>query len=592
MKLSATHELTLADCRLLSSLPVLLEAGEGPKWDFDYANYKQDPHPSILVLGAYQHPNTGNNLVGGINLNYLNQQQRNDLARVLPKLMQQSNLYQRYHQGKKLLPGVFDNYYRTYNAAHIRGVTAGVMHPRYGMLQASKDFFKKKIGGLFKSKAQRAKDLEPKFPSDLSGMKDALDQAVNQLGLEVAKGEEEPDTPEMQAALANFQKYKADKARSMNDIEAEEDEPFLQADQNYQMQQLATGQATPAQVRMPHPQQSLVPNPSLAAPAAQQSYPQPQPAPPPTPQEMGQEIDQERQENQQELMDPNNAIDLDGDGVPDEDNRLQESIVYYCPVAKRYLMESVGQVIREWEEEGTNPNATAYKPIPPAEEEDEEWWGAYTNPDFNWKSRQSIPFIYTAAGEMLYGQPGTPHFQMFQDQPELLQKFIHLVPPKDLIISNSALRQRLLASRVRDELDKVALCGRIQDVAGQRTVSFWKDQPFLKDCLQKLLDDNLIDDQTFVSTPKLETIPLAKVGVKKERQLSATQEADFELHRQLHLMRGDEKREAMKKLGVGVGGRPHPMQQALTAKGLLGPGQKWWAPNSEGKNRGQVLSDT
>lgn len=338
MKLSATHELTLAECHLLRTLPVLLEAGEGPKWDFDYSNYKNDPKPSILVLGAYRHPNTGNNLVGGINLNYLDSNQRNDLAKILPKLMQQTNLYARYHLGKKLLPGVFGNSYRTYNSAHIRGVTAGVMNPRYGMLQTGLDFFKKKIGGLLKSKEQRAKELEPKFPNDLSGMKDALDQAVNRLGLEVATGEEEPDTPEMQAASQAFQKFQADKKRSMADIEAEEDEPTIQATQNYQAQQLATGQA-PAQIYLPRPIQAPQPAPVQQA----------QPSPQPTPQSMGREIAQEREENQQELMDPNNSIDLDGDGLPDDDQRLKESIVYYCPLSKRYLMESVADVVAEWE---------------------------------------------------------------------------------------------------------------------------------------------------------------------------------------------------------------------------------------------------
>lgn len=322
MKLHDTVDAGLTESKFF----VFCEAGEGPKWDFDYANYKNDPKPSILVLGAYQHPSTGNNLVGGINLNYLDATQRNELAKVLPKLMQQTNLYSRYHLGKKLLPAVFGNSYRTYNSAHIRGVTAGVMHPRYGMLQTGLDFFKKKVGGLLKSKEQRAKDLEPKFPNDLSGMKDALDQAVNRLGLEVATGEEEPDTPEMQAASRAFQKFQADKKRSMADIEAEEDEPSIQAAQNYQNPQVPPPQVAPAPVQLPQ--------------ATQKAQP--------TPQSMGREIAQEREENQQELRDPNNSIDLDGDGLPDQE-RLQESVVYYCPLARRYLVESVGEVIAEWE---------------------------------------------------------------------------------------------------------------------------------------------------------------------------------------------------------------------------------------------------
>ncbi len=332
---------------------MLNEAGEGPRWSFNYDNYKQDPAPDILVLGAYRHPNTGNNLIGGINLNYLDKAKRDDLARVLPQLMQQSNLYHRYHLGKQLLPGVFDNSYRTYNANHVRGVNKGVFHPKYGMMKATADFLKKKIGGLFKSKAQRAKDAEPKFPQDLAGMQDALDQAVSKLGLQVAKGEEEKDTPEMAAARQNFMQFKLDRAKSMADIEQDEDLPLAQATQNFQQTQLQSGQATPQQV-----------GPYAAQQVQQyQSIPTP-PSPEITPQQMGGAIEQERLENQRELTDPNNSIDLDGDGIPDDQeaapldqetqryfdelDKLNESFSYYCPKLKTYIIEDLGDAIKDY----------------------------------------------------------------------------------------------------------------------------------------------------------------------------------------------------------------------------------------------------
>jgi hypothetical protein len=53
-----------------------------------------------------------------------------------------------------------------------------------------------------------------------------------------------------------------------------------------------------------------------------------------------------------------------------------------------------------------------------------------------------------------------------------------------------------------------------------------------------------------------------------------------ELQRRLHLLRGSEKQDAMKKLGVG-GRKDHPIQTALDKAGLRSPGQKWWALNSE-----------
>lgn len=357
MKLVDAVSLSLTESRSF-----IFREGEeaAPRWSFDYDSYKNDPTPEILVLGAYTHPNTGNNLVGGVNLNYLDRAQRDDLARVLPQLMKASNLYQRYHLGKRLLPGVFDNFYRTYNSNHIRGVTQGVFHPRYGMAQATRNFLKNKIGGIFKSKAQRAKDAEPKFPSDLSGMKDALDQAVKSLGLQVARGEEEPDTPEMKAARQNFQQWQIDRARSMADIEDDEDFPLVQATQNYQTTQLQHGKMAPNQVSPLAAQQVQ----------QQQSIPTPPPAPM-TPQQMGQSFQQERVANQQELANPANSLDLNNNGIPDDQeqaapdtealedpldpgdqqylsqlDQLGESIVYYCPRLKRYIMEDFADAIR------------------------------------------------------------------------------------------------------------------------------------------------------------------------------------------------------------------------------------------------------
>ena len=38
---------------------------------FDYSGHKVDPHPKILYLGQGKNPHSGNDIVGGINLNYL-----------------------------------------------------------------------------------------------------------------------------------------------------------------------------------------------------------------------------------------------------------------------------------------------------------------------------------------------------------------------------------------------------------------------------------------------------------------------------------------------------------------------------------------
>ncbi len=320
MKLASASVLSLVESLFIEALPIITEEGEGPRWKFHYDHYRHDPKPDILLLGAYQHPSTGNNLVGGVNLNYLDPQQRDSLARVLPQIMQAGNLYSRYHTGKNLLPNVFDNFYRTYNSSHIRGVTPDVMYPKYGFMQAARSFLKKKLGGIFKSKAQRAKDAEPQYPDDLSGMQDTLDQTVTQLNQQAtqrtARGEYEPETPEMMVARQAFQKFRMDRARQMADVERQEDEPFMQANQQFQQTQY---------------QQGAVP-PQAVSPEVQQAPPQ---APlEPTAQELGQSIERERQEHQRELSDPANDIDLG------------ESVIYWSPRAKRYIIES-SQVIEE-----------------------------------------------------------------------------------------------------------------------------------------------------------------------------------------------------------------------------------------------------
>lgn len=575
MKLSHAHDLSLVESTFVQPLPVLNEDGEGPRWSFNYDSYKNDPSPDILVLGAYTHPTSGNNLIGGINLNYLDKAARDDLARVLPQLMQGTNLYQRYHLGKNLLPGVFDNFYRTYKAQNIRGVNQSVFHPKYGMMQATKDFLKKKIGGLFKSKAQRAADAEPKFPSDLSGMKDALDNAVTQLGLQIATGEEEADTPEMKAARQNFMQFKMDRAKSMMDIERDEDQPLIQATQNFQQTQLQGGQATPQQV-------------SPQAAQTVQQY-QSTPTPPPremTPQQMGQTIEQERYENQQELANPNNSLDLDGDGVPDDQqaappqldqetqgyfdelDRLNEAVVYFCPKLRRYIIEDLGEAIKEtileWD-------------LQPGEEEivDEPvktLWRDCT-PDTIWKSDPSaITFVYTADGILYYLPDGVTHEDLFQMNDDLTDRYNALPGRRPM----------------RDKAERVDLIGRAGKVGmlGITAVSFWNTDKaiydgLLKDCLEALIYEGFIDSNYMVSTPHTGVVTQDEIMGKSPPAQEVDQD-EVDLHRRLHLMRGDEKKAAMKKLGVGVGGRPHPMATAMGNAGLLKPGQKWWAPHSEG----------
>jgi hypothetical protein len=104
--------------------------GYGRVYNFSYPSYNIDPRPRVLVLGHWRHPTSGNQLVAGLNLNYLTGTQMQQLQQVLPQLLHSRNLRQRYWTGRRLLPQVFNNFYRTYRRDFIDAITPGTL--RFG----------------------------------------------------------------------------------------------------------------------------------------------------------------------------------------------------------------------------------------------------------------------------------------------------------------------------------------------------------------------------------------------------------------------------------------------------------------------------
>jgi hypothetical protein len=315
MKLSDAVNLDVSEARYLCQTTIL-EDEEGPRWRFNYDNWHQDPAPDILLLGAYRHPSTGNNLVGGVNLHYISPEQRDELARALPEIMKQGNLKSRYWAGRRLVPEVFNNFYRTYNSNFVRGVQKDVMYPKYGYMKTAQKWLKKKLGGIFKSKAQRQKEAEPQYPQDLQSMQDRLDQAMLQLAQEPPM-QEPQDSPEMQAARNAFQDFQ--RRKSMQDIERQEDEPFLAAQQDLD-QALQTPGEQPAETYETEP-----------PPAYDAGQPEE------APEDIGNRLEREQQARQQNLNDPNNELDPDAD--------LGEAIVYYSPEAGHYIIEHAAELV-------------------------------------------------------------------------------------------------------------------------------------------------------------------------------------------------------------------------------------------------------
>lgn len=118
-------------------------------------------------------------------------------------------------------------------------------------------------------------------------------------------------------------------------------------------------------------------------------------------------------------------------------------------------------------------------------------------------------------------------------------------------------------------------------------VSFWdKDKnsydKLLQSCLEDLEHDGYITKPYFISTPIHGTV---SSDVTTTKEMTPEDEEKYELYRRLHLMRGAEKRAAMKTLGLGGGFKSHGMATSMQKAGLRSPGQRWWAMNSESKKR-------
>ena len=100
-----------------------ISEGWGDTFKFKYPNYNSDPRPNILALGQYKHPTSGNDLIAGINLNYLDKPQIQQLRQAMPRFLRFKNLRQRYWAGRKLLPDLFASAYRTYNKDLVQAIT-------------------------------------------------------------------------------------------------------------------------------------------------------------------------------------------------------------------------------------------------------------------------------------------------------------------------------------------------------------------------------------------------------------------------------------------------------------------------------------
>ena len=100
---------------------VILE-GYGRRYKFRYTGDEvNDPRPDALSLGRFISPKN-NQLMAGINLNYLSPQQITRLQQNLPNILKDKNLRRRARKLRTLMPDIFNRAYRTYKRDEIRNV--------------------------------------------------------------------------------------------------------------------------------------------------------------------------------------------------------------------------------------------------------------------------------------------------------------------------------------------------------------------------------------------------------------------------------------------------------------------------------------
>lgn len=106
---------------------LLLTCGYARTYDFDYTGKQvTDPRPNALALGRFKSPRR-NQLMSGINLNYLSPEQIKRLRQNLPAILKDRNLRRRARKLRAMMPDVFNSAYRTYNRAEINDVDPGTL---------------------------------------------------------------------------------------------------------------------------------------------------------------------------------------------------------------------------------------------------------------------------------------------------------------------------------------------------------------------------------------------------------------------------------------------------------------------------------
>lgn len=221
----------------------------------------------------------------------------------------------------------------------------------------------------------------------------------------------------------------------------------------------------------------------------------------------------------------------------------------------------------------------------------EEWVKGYIDPDTLYASAKDyLSFLYGEEVGLLT-VVGKPHIAIYQHMPEWKRLYERakeeISDAEDLTPEEAAVMDFHDDARVL--LEQEMLVGRGLARRTKYVISFWNDDvevySLLGSCLRELeeyIPDNLPVE---IHTPfeimdvdrASELAQHADTRKQAGTALSPEKREELALRKKLHLLRGDEKKAALKRLGLWNPEKPeHPWQKAAPA-----PGQKWWAMQSE-----------
>ncbi len=205
------------------------------------------------------------------------------------------------------------------------------------------------------------------------------------------------------------------------------------------------------------------------------------------------------------------------------------------------------------------------------------------SPDAIWRWSRSQPdaegctFLYYPGGKLYLDKPGQPHSKILADFD--------------------------LAETCREVQNQV-VSGRVGSTGnGDYFIAVWDSAMIshLPECLEKLIARGIIEPETELHLRQGVTtvtnvlngdIDLTHTGDQTKTKSNDSSTQNWQLLRQMHTMQGDEKKAARKKLGLyNPETAEHPWQKAMREKGLIGPGQKWWASQSESRRFGRALDE-